>query len=642
MKKKLISLLLAALLLFAVLPGAAVGDSPETWAVYVYMCGSDLESRGGCATDNIMSLMANTLPENVTFVLETGGALAWRNDTMNPDFLERWAIYKGEDSNLITKLAQLPLASMADPATFEDFLHFARTEYPADHTMVIVWDHGGGTVGGACVDEHFNPQDTLSVSGMAAACANVFGKDENDPPLDIMAYDCCLMATVDVAAAFTGTARYLIASEETIPGDGWDYGALAATFAAYPEIDPESLGTLICNEYLAYYTAAKQAGVVTLSMTDLTKFPALMNAYEEFGTILLGVFCEDPSLYLEVAVNTSNSENYGFNSRATGWVNLVDLYDFAQEYAVEGFEQAQAVCDAIDACVIANVCGTFRQNSHGLSFYFPFNGNIRELNIFDREAAGTAFKTLYSVVTEKELTEEEQLFFKKYEALGVELPPKIKTFMNVDISQGQIRKNDAGRCYVDFGPEVGAATVDAMVELFYIADSGAVYMLGSDDEISCDFDQGRFTDKFSGQWLGINGWLAYINLDYDSPEYNIYSIPVECEGRRFFLQRGYNFEGGYWEDLGARAVSSDPGQARSFFFDPTDTIRIMQKVQDDDTGEFVYIAVDEIPYGEINYSFDPLPAGRFAMRFRLEDVFRTVLYSDYFYFTIQDGTMYFD
>ena len=42
------------------------GDRTEgTWAVYVYMCGSDLESEGGFATDDLMEMTLADLPDNV-------------------------------------------------------------------------------------------------------------------------------------------------------------------------------------------------------------------------------------------------------------------------------------------------------------------------------------------------------------------------------------------------------------------------------------------------------------------------------------------------------------------------------------------------------------------------------------------------
>lgn len=49
-------------------------DDGTTWAVYWYLCGSDLESGGGFASCDLFELMETDLPENVTVVIQTGGA----------------------------------------------------------------------------------------------------------------------------------------------------------------------------------------------------------------------------------------------------------------------------------------------------------------------------------------------------------------------------------------------------------------------------------------------------------------------------------------------------------------------------------------------------------------------------------------
>lgn len=59
------------------------------WSVYWYLCGSDLESGGGCATADLSELMEVELPEGVNVVIETGGAAQWQNDLMDAGKLQR-------------------------------------------------------------------------------------------------------------------------------------------------------------------------------------------------------------------------------------------------------------------------------------------------------------------------------------------------------------------------------------------------------------------------------------------------------------------------------------------------------------------------------------------------------------------------
>lgn len=70
MRKNVISLLLALVMLVSLT--ACGGDTPAsdetdaadgTWAVYWYLCGSDLESGGGFATSDLSELMEVELPK---------------------------------------------------------------------------------------------------------------------------------------------------------------------------------------------------------------------------------------------------------------------------------------------------------------------------------------------------------------------------------------------------------------------------------------------------------------------------------------------------------------------------------------------------------------------------------------------------
>ena len=93
--KKYLSLLLA----LALLPNLAACGSEDvsaddtgdgSWAVYWYLCGSDLESQNGCATADLSEMLEVQLPENVNVVIETGGANAWQNEEIDPSKLQRW------------------------------------------------------------------------------------------------------------------------------------------------------------------------------------------------------------------------------------------------------------------------------------------------------------------------------------------------------------------------------------------------------------------------------------------------------------------------------------------------------------------------------------------------------------------------
>lgn len=178
MKKKIFALMMA---LVMALPLAACGDEPGTpdnntaaddgssWAVYWYLCGSDLETEGGCATADLSELMEVELPENVTVVIQTGGAAEWQNDVVDASKLQRF-VYNSEGLQLVD---EQPSASMGDSETLAAFLQFAKDSYPADKTAVVFWNHGGGSVSGAAFDELYD-YDSLTLDEMYAAFSQVW------------------------------------------------------------------------------------------------------------------------------------------------------------------------------------------------------------------------------------------------------------------------------------------------------------------------------------------------------------------------------------------------------------------------------------------------------------------------------------
>lgn len=197
---------------------AVQAEETDDWAIYWYLCGSDLESNYGSATEDLSELMEAELPENVKIVIETGGSSQWQNETVEADYLERY-VYSSEGFECVQ---QLDSANMGESSTLADFLEFCRDNYPAEHTAVIFWNHGGGSAGGVAFDELYG-YDSLSLAEIYDAFDSVYELSEENPPLELVGFDACLMATVDTANAFSDIARYMVASEETEPGNGWYY-----------------------------------------------------------------------------------------------------------------------------------------------------------------------------------------------------------------------------------------------------------------------------------------------------------------------------------------------------------------------------------------------------------------------------------
>ena len=112
----------------------------------------------------------------------------------------------------------------------------------------IVWIDGVGAGSGAAFDELYE-LDSLTLSEMYSAFVQVWepSNELGQQPLELVGFDTCLMATVDTAYTFCDLAKYLVASEETEPANGWYYSQWVGTLAKQPAMDGAALGRVICD-----------------------------------------------------------------------------------------------------------------------------------------------------------------------------------------------------------------------------------------------------------------------------------------------------------------------------------------------------------------------------------------------------------
>lgn len=614
-------------------PKVTPPPAEETWAVYMYICGSDLESKYGSATDNLGSLKFKQMPENLKMVVETGGTHMWQNELMDPNYIQRWDV----SPDGFTDVGDLPLSNMSEESTLEDFLQFCKYYCPADKTLLIIWDHGGGTCYGACNDENYSAYDTLSIREIHEAIENSFGTDENNPPLSLLAFDCCLMSTLDVAELFSDEASYLLASEELIPGGGFNYKSFFKLFRDNPAIEPEELGKGIVDGYSAKYLSRDTNETVTLSLTDLSKVHRVSSSVDAMFGDLLKTIYDDPDFFVDVSILAGSTENYGGNSRAQGYTNLVDIKDFASQFQ-DFIPSAREVMDAVDDAVVYETFGEYRAFSGGLSMFYNYNAAVNDMEMYYENGTSDALKSFFAITSFNVLPDSEKPFMDSI-GLDSQALPAIKTFYSVDTSHTEIRKNSEGRYYVDFGPDVGTCATDAMFELYYIGEDD-IYYLGSDDELNCDFSEGLFIDNFGGKWLRLGDWVASMELEVDTNGYNIYSLPILIDGEDYYMQVGYDFEEKVWEELGVRRVTSEPGTAMSFVLNEGTVFTVLQPVVCE--GRLKYYQIAELEYNDNIWDYGDLPDGEYMMKFRLEDVHKNNLYSDAFIFRIVDRVPVYD
>ena len=348
-----------------IIPSIKISADKKDFTVMIYMVGSDLESRNAAATGDLMEIADSGVDfKKTNVIVYAGGTRRWNTNvpvTQN-SVLD---MSRAEDDRIVA--ATESNADMGAPACLANFINFCETNYPADHYGLILWDHGGGPIYGYGFDELYG-SDSLLLQEMKSAMAST--SFSSDHPLDFVGFDACLMGTLETAVIWQDYARYLIASEETESGPGWDYHFLSTLNKT---TDAQEISKTIVDTYAAYYEAHKTWSFdpdTTLSVTDLSLTSALQEAFDQ----LVGQIQKDFSLSDYAVVRRAASQAKGFGltglKSLTDAYDLLDLYSFCEQLQEQYPKETASIEKALAKAVLVNYSNV--QHANGLAFYFPY------------------------------------------------------------------------------------------------------------------------------------------------------------------------------------------------------------------------------------------------------------------------------
>ncbi len=619
--------------------GSATEVSTDTeWAVYWYLCGSDLESNYGSATNDLAEMMEVQLPENVKIIIQTGGTSAWQNDVVSSTALQRF-VYDQDGMKLVE---ELPSANMGDAQTLKDFLAFSKENYPAKHTAVTLWNHGGGSVTGAAFDELYE-MDSLSLAEMYQSFTEVFGENPQDQPVDIIGFDTCLMATVDVAYTFSDIGKYLVASQEVEPGNGWYYSGWMGAIAQNPAIEPLDLAKVICDSYVEGCKEVGTESNITLSVTDLSKVGNLIAAYDDFGKEALSSAAENSAFFAHFSKIANGVENYGGNTREQGYTNMADLGNLAEKSSALLPATSPAVLNALADCVAYKVNGKYRPESAGLSCYYSYNGDVDDFNAYADIGPSDSFKYFYAYGLTGTLSEQgmDYLSQMNYNSL-----PELKTLNSVNWQDMPVTVDESGNATLTLGPEAIDILSSLTFELYYAdPEEDIMLCLGTDNDIIADWDNGVFKDNFRGVWGSLDGALCYMEIAYEGDGYNQYSVPILLNGEDYNLMVIYDFGTEEYYIEGARKPLDESGAAdKNLRYlvegDEIQTVHYAMTLSDD-SDELMAVPIDTIKVTlETAFAETELGDGLFVMLYAMKDSQGNVVNSAAATFKSSNGEIY--
>ena len=366
--KRFLGCLLAACLLIPLITGIAYAGQDRAGTsvltLMVYISGSDLEtgssrSSGGAATRDIAEMLrAGADTDKTNIIICTGGARHWNSGIPS----DKVCFYQLKGVRPVL-LESRDLISMGDPDTLSGFLNYSVERFPADRYALILWDHGAGPMNGVCFDELFSRdagQDSLDLNEISAALSSSpFG---NGNRLEWIGFDACLMSAVETAYVCAPFAKYMIASQETEIGNGWDYSFLKYADAG---LSGAETGKLIIDRYFS--AEASPDSRLTLSCIDLEKIADVETAMNDLFSSLDSML--SPEAYSSISNGRKGAKGFGRATTGSEY-DLVDLYSLAEQYRSVAPEKVRKLQEAVQKAV---VCHQSTQNdSYGLSVYYPY------------------------------------------------------------------------------------------------------------------------------------------------------------------------------------------------------------------------------------------------------------------------------
>lgn len=351
----------------AVAGGTSSEPQPvRPYTIMIYMNGSDLESDNGAGTADIFEemLQSGVKLESANVILFTGGTYRWQNNAVPADTCMVWRI----NGDVLESVADVGLVNMGDAGTLASFISFSRKYFPSEKSALILWDHGGGSIAGFGHDENFN-DSTLSLLEMNYAFEQSGLRNEK---LEFLGIDACLMATVEMAVVAQPYAKYLVASQDLEPGDGWNYTFLRI-FNDGAALDGVTEGKMITDYYMDFYGQGTLEDL-SLSTTDLSRVDSVMGTMDKLMALCTSDLLRDrEASFKTFAKKRDRTKAFGNSSPRDNGCDMVDIGDMAKRLSNLFPDEAALVLDALECAVIYN-----RHNSttdlKGLSSYYIFAG----------------------------------------------------------------------------------------------------------------------------------------------------------------------------------------------------------------------------------------------------------------------------
>ena len=346
--------------------------------VMLYMIGTDLESNGGMATSDLQEIANAAIGDNVNFLVYGGGCAGWKNNIMSN---KENVVYQVFCGGQFKKLGTDGDKTMTDPATLSGYIQFAAKYFPAERNILVLWDHGGGSLTGYGYDQRHKNSGSMTLNGIKTALK------DGGVKFDFVGFDACLMATTETALAISDYADYMVASEESEPGIRWYYTNLVSLLSKDSDVDTFKLGKQICDDFVTVCGQQCRGQDTTLSVTDLAELsytlPDALSAFSNDTEQLI-----KSNGYRNVSSARANAKEF---ARGNG----IDQVDITSLCVNLNTASSRNLAETITNAIKYNLTSSTVRNAYGLSIYWPYSNN-RTLNTALTEYSKIGMNSDYS------------------------------------------------------------------------------------------------------------------------------------------------------------------------------------------------------------------------------------------------------
>lgn len=375
-------------------------DVPKyQWTILVYMqADNDLAP---FAKNNIQSMKKVSYKDDVAVLVH------WNK--LYADTFSRFKIEHAKHREDSTS-GGIPAKAVADGLI--DAVRWAVTSYPAEHYMLVLWNHGTGILDHSLRHRYgfISNLSWLEIPGLPspldrgilystahniylnnhdlAECLRVISDEILGRKIDIIGMDACLMAMLEVGYQIKDYANLFVSSQNVEAGMGWYYEELLRPLTEEAkQTTPLQLCKQILFAYNLYYKP--RLPFYTQSVLDLSQMSGIVAHLDQIVLSFYACCTENSPDVMWKLVHLARRRTLKFGSN-----NYLDLYDFFEKFAVliknhlhgDGLKkntliQTDSLSDLmhllhrgmhkIKQAVLGNVAGSSCQRAQGLSLYFP-------------------------------------------------------------------------------------------------------------------------------------------------------------------------------------------------------------------------------------------------------------------------------